>query len=177
MRAALTKAGKNAYTLAEAKQIIENYKAEYQQYLGEVPDYIMENDEAGFYSRLGFANIDENVLAVEYKFVYTSGGGFAQRSFTVPMTEETIADLIRILERKLTAKAFVKRIKICISSAGKLRKTNFTAISANKYNPNAHGNATAAVMNREKRIRLRTSFPCPAADEAETTGTLAAATP
>lgn len=95
-------------TLRDAKQIIENYKAEYQQYLGDVPSYVMENDEAGFYSRLGFTNIDESVLTVEYKFSYTSGGGMAQRSFTVPMTEETIAELIKTLESKLTASAFAK---------------------------------------------------------------------
>ena len=95
-------------TLRDAKQIIENYKVEYQQYLGDVPKYIMEEDEAGFYSRLGFANIDESVLAVEYKFSYTSGGGMAQRTFTVPMTEETIVELIRVLESKLTASAFAK---------------------------------------------------------------------
>ena len=95
-------------TLKDAKQIIENYKSEYQQYLGDVPAYVMENDEAGFYSRLGFATIDESVLTVEYKFVYTSGGGLVQRSFTVPMTEETIAELINVLESKLTAEAFAK---------------------------------------------------------------------
>ena len=95
-------------TLREAKQIIENYKAECQQYLGDVPAFVMENDEAGFYSRLGFANIDESVLTVEYKFAYTSGGGMAQRSFTVPMTEETIVELIKALESKLTAAAFAK---------------------------------------------------------------------
>lgn len=95
-------------TLQDAKQIIENYKAEYQQYLGDVPDFIMKEDEAGFYSRLGFATIDESVLTVEYKFSYTSGGGMAQRSFTVPMTEETIAELIKVLESKLTATAFAK---------------------------------------------------------------------
>lgn len=95
-------------TLKEAKQIIENYKQEYRQYLGDVPDFIMQNDEAGFYSRLGFAIINESVLTVEYKFVYTSGGGFAQRSFTIPMTEETIAALIKALEGKLTASAFAK---------------------------------------------------------------------
>lgn len=95
-------------TLRDAKQIIENYKAEYQQYLGDVPDFIMENDEAGFYSRLGFANVDESVLTVEYKFSYTSGGGLAQRSFTVPMTEETIVELIKVLESKLTASALAK---------------------------------------------------------------------
>jgi hypothetical protein len=95
-------------TIKEAKQIIENYKLEYQQYLGNVPKYVLEEDEAGFYSRLGFANIDESVLAVEYKFSYTSGGGMAQRSFTVPMTEENIIELIKILESKLTKGEFVK---------------------------------------------------------------------
>ena len=95
-------------TLRDAKQIIENYKSEYQQYLGDVPDFIMKNDESGFYSRLGFADIDEGLFAVEYKFVYTSGGGMAQRSFTVPMTEETIVELIKALESKLTAGAFAK---------------------------------------------------------------------
>ena len=95
-------------TLKDAKQIIENYKSEYQQYLGDVPDFIIKNDETGFYSRLGFAIIDESVLAVEYKFSYTSGGGMAQRSFTIPMTDETIAELIKVLENKLTATAFAK---------------------------------------------------------------------
>ena len=95
-------------TLRDAKKILENYKVEYQQYLGDVPDYVMKNDEDGFYSRLGFAVINESVLTVEYKFSYTSGGGMAQRSFTVPMTEETIAELIKLLESKLTAGAFAK---------------------------------------------------------------------
>ncbi len=95
-------------TLRDAKQIIENYKLEYKQYLGDVPSFVMENDEAGFYSRLGFANIDESVLTVEYKFAYTSSGGMAQRYFTIPMTEETIAELIKVLESKLTASAFAK---------------------------------------------------------------------
>lgn len=116
-------------TLKDAKQIIENYKAEYQQYLGDVPDYIMKYDEAGFYTRLGFANIDESVLAVEYKFSYTSGGGMAQRSFTVPMTEETIAELIKVLESKLTASAFAKEQRMLMTK--KLRdfiknRDNFT---------------------------------------------------
>ncbi len=116
-------------TLRDAKQIIDNYKAEYQQYLGDVPDYVMENDEAGFYSRLGFATIDESVLTVEYKFSYTSGGGMAQRSFTVPMTEETIAELINALESKLTASAFAKEQRTLMTK--KLReyikkRDNFT---------------------------------------------------
>lgn len=95
-------------TLKDAKQIIENYKKEYQQYLIDVPGYVMDNDESGFYTRLGFANIDENVLTVEYKFAYTSNGGMVRKSFTVPMTEETIVDLIKLLESKLTANAFAK---------------------------------------------------------------------
>ena len=116
-------------TLRDAKQIIENYKVEYQQYLGDVPDYIMENDESGFYSRLGFANVDESVLTVEYKFSYTSGGGMAQRSFTVPMTEENIVELIKVLESKLTAKAFAKEQRALMTK--KLReyikkRDNFT---------------------------------------------------
>lgn len=116
-------------TLRDAKQIIENYKTEYQQYLGDVPAFIMENDEAGFYSRLGFANVDESVLTVEYKFSYTSGGGLAQRSFTVPMTEETIAELIKVLESKLTASAFAKEQRALMTK--KLRESikardNFT---------------------------------------------------
>ena len=93
-------------TLKEAKVIIENYKKEYQEYLASVPSYIIDNDEAGFYSRLGFANIDENVFNIAYEFSYTSNGGMAKRSFSVPMTEETIIKLIRKLESKLTAKAF-----------------------------------------------------------------------
>ena len=116
-------------TLRDAKQIIENYKVEYQQYLGDVPDYIIENDESGFYSRLGFANVDESVLTVEYKFAYTSGGGMAQRSFTVPMTEENIVELIKVLESKLTAKAFAKEQRALMTK--KLReyikkRDNFT---------------------------------------------------
>lgn len=129
-------------TLKEAKQIIENYKVEYQQYLGDVPDYIMEEDEAGFYSRLGFANIDESVLVVEYKFAYTSGGGMAQRSFTVPMTEETIVELIKKLESKLTASAFAKEQRKLMTK--RLRdfiknRDNFTCCSC--------GNSTYAEPN------------------------------
>lgn len=119
-------------TLRDAKQIIENYKVEYQQYLGDVPAFVMENDESGFYSKLGFANIDESVLTVEYKFSYTSSGGLAQRSFTVPMTEETIAELIKVLESKLTASAFAKEQRTLMTK--KLRefikkRDNFTCCS------------------------------------------------
>ena len=107
-------------TLKEAKQIIENYKKDYQQYIVGVPSFIMENDEDGFYSRLGFANVSESVLTVAYKFSYTSGGGMAQRSFTVPMTEETIVELIKILESKLTFSAFAKEQRSLMTS--KLRQ-------------------------------------------------------
>lgn len=103
-------------TLKDAKQIIENYKQDYQQYIVDVPDYIMERDADGFYSRLGFAYIGENVLAVEYKFAYTSSGGLAQRSFTIPMTEETIVELIKTLESKLTASAFAKEQRTLMTS-------------------------------------------------------------
>ena len=103
-------------TLKDAKQIIENYKQDYQQYIVDVPDYVMEKDADGFYSRLGFAYIGENVLAVEYKFAYTSSGGLAQRSFTIPMTEETIVELIKTLESKLTASAFAKEQRTLMTS-------------------------------------------------------------
>ena len=92
------------------------YKQDYQQYIVDVPDYIMERDADGFYSRLVFAYIGENVLAVEYKFAYTSSGGLAQRSFTIPMTEETIVELIKTLESKLTASAFAKEQRTLMTS-------------------------------------------------------------
>jgi len=116
-------------TLKEAKEIIENYKQDVQQYLSDVPDFIMENDEDGFYSRLGFATINENTLTVEYKFSYTSNGGKAQRSFTIPMTEETIVKLIEMLQSKLTMSAFTKEQRSLMTS--KLRmyikeRDNFT---------------------------------------------------
>lgn len=107
-------------TLKEAKNIIDNYKKEYQQYINDVPDYIMMEDKAGFYSRLGFANIDESVLVVEYTFSYTSGGGMAKRKFTVPMTEETIVELIKALEEKLTISAFTKEQRALMTN--KLRE-------------------------------------------------------
>ena len=126
----------------DAKQIIENYKAEYQQYLGGVPDFIMENDKAGFYSRLGFATVDESVLTVEYKFSYTSGGGMARRSFTVPMTEENISELIKVLESKLTASAFAKEQRILMTKKLRdliKRRDNFTCCNC--------GNSTYAEPN------------------------------
>lgn len=129
-------------TLREAKQIIEKYKADYQQYLGDVPAFVMEHDEAGFYSRLGFATIDESVLTVEYKFSYTSGGGMAQRSFTVPMTEETIIALIRLLESKLTASAFAKEQRALMT-----KKLRTFIKSRDNYTCCTCGNSTHAEPN------------------------------
>lgn len=103
-------------TLREAKEIIDNYKKDYQKYITGVPSFIMENDEDGFYSRLGFANISESVLTVEYEFSYTSGGGMARRTFTVPMTEETIVELINILQSKLSMTAFAKEQRSLMTS-------------------------------------------------------------
>lgn len=116
-------------TLKEAKQIIDNHKKEYQQYINDVPDYVMQNDAAGFYSRLGFAYIDESVLTVEYTFSYTSDGGKAKRTFPVPMTEENIIYLIKALEEKLTMKTFTKEQRALMTT--KLRnaikqRDNFT---------------------------------------------------
>ena len=90
-------------SLKDAKQIIENYKKNYNDYIDNVPAFVFEDDEDGFYSRLGFVTIDENVLHIEYKFEYTSGGGMAQRSFCIPMTEETISELIVKLQTKLSS--------------------------------------------------------------------------
>ncbi len=95
-------------TLKDAKRIIDDYKNDYQQYLNDVPNYIMTYDQDGFYEKLGFANVSESVLAVEYRFVYTSNGGMAQRYFSVPMTEETIVALIEALENKLSFETFTR---------------------------------------------------------------------
>lgn len=103
-------------TLKEAKIIIDNYKKDYDQYIQNVPDYVLENDEDGFYQRLGLAIIDEAVLNVEYRFTYTSGGGMAQRSFTVPMNEENIIELINRLESKLTQQALSKEQRALMTS-------------------------------------------------------------
>ncbi|MCR4703663.1 MAG: HNH endonuclease [Saccharofermentans sp.] len=116
-------------TLKEAKTIIENYKKDIQQYLSDVPSFIMENDEDGFYARLGFATINENTLTVEYKFAYTSNSGRAQRYFTVPMTEETIISLIEMLESKLTMSAFTKEQRSLMTSKLRLQikeRDNYT---------------------------------------------------
>ena len=129
-------------TLKEAKIIIDNYKKDYDQYIQSVPDYVIENDEDGFYSRLGLAIIDEAILNVEYKFVYTSDGGMAQRSFTVPMDEENIIELINRLEGKLSLQAQTKEQRALMTT--KLRayikaRDNFTCCqcgNSTKTEPN-----------------------------------------
>lgn len=118
-------------TLREAKVIIENYKVDYQKYLTEVPSFVMENDESGFYSKLGFADINEDILTVEYKFSYTSNGGIVQRSFTVPMTEDTIIELINTLQGKLTQSAFAKKQRTLMTSRLRQKikeRDNFTCV-------------------------------------------------
>ena len=103
-------------TLSEAKTIIDNYKKEYEEYIQNVPEYVMENDEEGFYSRLGLTIIDEAVLNVEYRFNYTSDGGLAQRHFTVPMNEENITELINRLASKLSLEAFAQEQRSLMTS-------------------------------------------------------------
>ena len=66
----------------------------------------------------------------------------AQRYFTVPMTEDTIIDLIKVLESKLTASAFAKEQRALMTK--KLRKyiksrDNYTCCSC--------GNSTYAEPN------------------------------
>lgn len=95
-------------TLKEAKVIIDEYKKDYEQYIQSVPDYILKSDEDGFYSRLGLAIINESVLTIQYRFTYTSAGGMAQRSFTIPMNEENIIELITNLENKLSMEALTR---------------------------------------------------------------------
>lgn len=121
-------------TLKEAKTIIQNYKMDYNKYIKNVPEYVLKDDEDGFYSRLGLAIIDEAILNVEYKFVYTSNGGMAQRSFTIPMNEDNIIELINALESKLSKAALAKEQRAMMTA--KLRKfikkrDNFTCCRCN----------------------------------------------
>ena len=116
-------------TLSEAKEIIARQKEEYSQYIQNVPEIVMAKDANGFFSRLGFANIDERVLSLEYKFSYTSNGGFARRSFTVPMTEDNIVKLIGALESKMTYAAFAKEQRSLMTSGLRLKikeRDNYT---------------------------------------------------
>lgn len=103
-------------TLKEAKLILDKYKEEYNQYIQNVPEYVLEADEDGFYSRLGLTVIDEAVLNFEYRFNYTSNGGLVQRSFPVPMSEENITQLINLLESKLSSEVFAKEQRALMTS-------------------------------------------------------------
>ncbi len=129
-------------TLKDAKTIIDNYKKDYQQYLTNVPTYVTENDEDGFYSRLGFANISESALTIEYRFSYTSDGGMVHRSFPVPMTEETIISLIDVLESKLTMEAFTKEQRALMTK--KLRQD---ILNRDNYTCQECGNSTLKEPN------------------------------
>ncbi len=116
-------------TLREAKEIIDNYKREYEQYIQNVPAYVLDNDNDGFYARLGLAIIDEAVLNVEYRFTYTSDGGMAQRSFTIPMNEENITALINHLAGKLSLDALAKEQRALMTIKLRTRikeRDNFT---------------------------------------------------
>lgn len=107
-------------TLKEAKDILEVKKSELQEYLTNVPSFVLDLDSDGFYKRLGFAVLDEATLTVEYMFSYTSNAGKSKRSFSVPMTEDTIIKLIEKLESKLTMSAFTKEQRALMTS--KLRR-------------------------------------------------------
>lgn len=129
-------------TLKEAKEIIDNYKKDYEQYIKNVPSYVLETDEKGFYSRLGLAIIDEGILNIEYKFTYTSSGGRVQRSFSVPMNEENINELINKLESKLSKNAFVKEQRNMMTTKLRMfikKRDNFTCCycgNSTKTEPN-----------------------------------------
>lgn len=141
-------------TLKEAKEIIENYKKEYSQYIENVPSFVLEVDEKGFYKRLGFALIDEDSLSMEYKFIYTSNAGFAQRSFGVPMNEENIIEIIRQLENKLTYKEFAKEQRQLMTPKLRLyikERDNYTCCSC--------GNSTY----KEPNLLLEIDHICPIA--------------
>lgn len=128
--------------MKEAKVIIDNYKKDYEQYIQNVPSYVLENDEDGFYSRLGLAIIDEAILNVEYKFTYTSDGGMAQRFFTVPMSEENIIELINALESKLSMEALAKEQRAMMTAKLRMyikQRDNFTCCQC--------GNSTSSEPN------------------------------
>ena len=107
-------------SLREADIIINNYKKDYDQYIKNVPSYILENDEEGFYARLGLMFINKETLNIEYRFSYTSDGGLARRYFTVPMNEDNIRELIEKMQNKLSLKSSTKVQRTLMTA--KLRK-------------------------------------------------------
>lgn len=107
-------------TLKEAKIIIDNYNKQYKDSFKNVPDYVLTYDKDGFYERLGFANLSEDKLLIEYKFSYISDGGYAQREFTIPMTEENIIKIINKLQNKIDNNSFSKEQRQLMTST--LRK-------------------------------------------------------
>ena len=99
------------YFATITEEMLERFR-----YIKEVPSYVMEYDEDGFYSRLGFAIIDEESLTINYHFSYTSDAGHAKRSFPVEMNEENIMEIINLLESKLTMSAFTKEQRLLMTS-------------------------------------------------------------
>ena len=95
-------------TLKESKEILENYKKAYEDYIKDVPKYVLEEDETGFYSRLGLALIDESSLNIGYRFTYTSNGGLVQRYLDIPMDEDNIIEIIERLQNKLSLEELSK---------------------------------------------------------------------
>ena len=136
--------------LKDAKSIIDNYKKDYQKYMDNVPSFVLEEDEDGFYSRLGFAIIDENVMNVEYKFVYTSNGGMAQRSFTIPMTEETIAELINELQNKISSTSLAKEQRALMTP-----KLRLAIKERDHYTCCICGNSTNNEPNLFESVRIK----------------------
>lgn len=116
-------------TLEDAKKIIDTCKKEFEKYLIDVPKYVLNLDENGFYNRLGFAVINENSITIEYKFSYTSNSGRSQKSFTVPMTENNIISLINKLQHNLTYSNFAKEQRALMTSKLRnyiLKRDNYT---------------------------------------------------
>ena len=103
-------------TLNEAKVIIDNYKKDYDKYIKNVPKYVMENDEDGFFYRLGLTILDEAVLNVKYWFIYRSNAGLNQITHSVEMNEENITELIYQLESKLSLEAQAKEQRTLMTS-------------------------------------------------------------
>ena len=59
---------------------------------------IHRKTKIGVFLKPFFATVDESVLAVEYKFSYTSNGVMARGSFSTPMTEDTIVEFGTVMK-------------------------------------------------------------------------------